>query len=264
MRRLCFISIITFCIVIISGNYGYGQGFVYGFKAGPTIGIQQWSSFTRDALFKYHGDVFIESLGEEEEDKNFSLFATAGYHIRGSAIRTDASEYFDVNTGTWRPIERRRQEFRFNNLSVAVGGKNKYEFGDQLKGYYLFGLRGEYTVSTNLDQYEQEGNPFSLLNYPTNMGVQDFLFGISVGGGFEFPFTENFGGVIEFVVQPDFSRQYYRPPLRNVPNPFQPGQLRNYAEEEIRNVSFELSLGLRFLRRIEYIDEDKIGEDDMW
>ena len=99
------------------------QSTAYVFQFGPTIGLQKWdNSFEREPLFKYHGALSIESV-DNEDDKN-SLFMQIGYHIKGSANRF---RYFNINSGA--PSGSFTEEFRFNNLSLVLGAKQKRPFG---------------------------------------------------------------------------------------------------------------------------------------
>ena len=76
---------IFFCLLFsFIGNAQQGS-FAWGVKGGLVVGLQQWNSFQRDPLFSYQGDIYIESY--DGPDAN-ALFAQAGYHIRGSAIRS--------------------------------------------------------------------------------------------------------------------------------------------------------------------------------
>ncbi len=120
------------------------QSYAFGIKGGPTVGFQQWNSSDRDPLFKYHGIVFIESAPEGNQ---FALFAQAGYHVKGSAIIQRATQVY-TPTGTVN-VDKQKKEYQFKNVSVILGGKQKYDFGESTKAYYSFGIRGDYNVATN-------------------------------------------------------------------------------------------------------------------
>ena len=60
LYRIIFLSVVWFAL----GHTAYAQGFAFGAKGGLTVGIQQWESFQRDPLLRYHGDLFVESLTE--------------------------------------------------------------------------------------------------------------------------------------------------------------------------------------------------------
>lgn len=226
-----------------------GQGFYFGVKGGPTVGFQQWEQIERDPLYKYHGAAFIESYDEEGR---YSLFAQLGYHIKGSAIRN--RNFFNQLTGNVvRPPAR---EFQFRNLSLVLGGKQKFDIGATSKVFYMLGIRGDYTLSTNLAVYQRfnEANPaYAIYPFNEKQFINNFNYGVSVGGGFEFALSELVGTVIELSVNPDFSNQYEQPEIPNVTDPYT-GQLRTLRERRIRNLTVELSLGFRFLRKVVYID----------
>jgi len=122
-------------------SLGSAQSFYFGPKAGPTIGLQQWNNFERDPLLAYHGAFMIESF---DESNLGSLYASIGYHIRGSSIRTFNSLTLLGNNNP----------FKFRNVSLQAGVKKKLKKGAKNSPYYLFGVRVEYTVSTNLAAYE--------------------------------------------------------------------------------------------------------------
>jgi len=220
-----------------------GQSYAFGLKGGPSLGFQRWQESNRNVLWVYHLAGFIESA---PEGGGGSMYAQAGYHVRGSAIRFQAIQF-----GNNRFLGQRTDEFRYNNASLQVGFKNRIP-RDASTLYYFFGLRGDYTLSTNLSDYDdlvQNG-----LIYPTDAWVRKFNYGISIGGGWEFPFGEFVSGLVEISVHPDFSRQYDQPAIPNVIDPFFPGVPRTIPDRRIVNYTAEISLGLRFLRKIVYID----------
>lgn len=234
----------------------WGQGTYYGLKGGLTIANQQWNTFDRDPLIGYHAILSAESA---PADDKFSLFAQLGYHLKGSAIRRSLFGN-PFNAGF---VSFPTQRFEFHNLSLSIGAKQVITQVGNSGVYYLFGIRGDYTLSTNLDEYER----FSELNqipqgiYPLNvyfsenqiLGVRRFNYGFLAGGGLNFPFSEYVEGIIEFTVNPDFSLQYQQPSIANVRNPIN-GQNTTIQERKIRNLTFELTVGARFLRKVEYID----------
>ncbi len=235
-----FIALLFLFIVILPG---LGQSYAFGLKGGPSLGFQRWGEGNRQVLWAHHVAGFIESHSEEGGG---SMYAQLGYHVRGSAIRFQA-----ISWGSNNFLGQRTDEFRFNNASLQVGFKSR-ALQPRSVLYYFFGLRGEYTLSTNLSDY----NDFVAngLYYPVDTYVRKFNYGISIGGGWEFPFGELVAGIIELSFHPDFSRQYDSPPIPNVIDPFFPGTTRTIPDRRITNYSAELSLGIRFLRKIEYID----------
>ena len=226
------------------------QGFIFGLKGGPTIGFQNWDGSKRDPLFKYHGALFLESL---EEGQNFALFGQLGYHIKGSAIRYSFRPQCLDGNGNYVDCSRETTEFQFKNISIVLGGKKKFDSNSGNKLYYSFGLRGEYTVKTNLAQYNN-GSYQSFVGYPVDGFVNKLNYGMTLGAGIEFQLTELIGAVIELSVNPDFSLQYKQPPIPNITHPVT-GNSYTISERKIRNVVFEISAGFRFTRKIIYIDD---------
>ncbi len=221
------------------------QSYVFGLKGGSSIGFQNWQGQEKDPLYKYHGSIYIESLPVEN---SFALFAQAGYHSRGSATRY--KNYYTSGITIQRPAS---QEFIFHNAVLLLGGKQKYSFGNFApKVFYTFGIRAEYTFGTNLDEYKEFNEQFPI--YPFEEGVRKYNYGPMIGGGMEFIFAELIGAVLEVTVNPDFSFQYKQPFIQtSKTNPYT-GLPISIQENEIRNTTLEISLGLRFIRKIEYVD----------
>ena len=227
------------------------QGFAWGVKGGPSMALQKWDQTERDPLFTYHGIAFIESLTDGE----VALFAQAGYHNRGSAIITRGFTGVNPTTGMTQSFSGRTTKYQFTNAAVSVGAKQKFDFGSASKVYYMLGLRGEYTINTNLDEFEElvQFSPF----YPFEGAVRKWNAGFIFGGGIEFPLSETIDIVAELTVNPDFTKQYYHPSLQNVLLPSFGGGGANVGtlpERSIRNNTIELSIGFRFIRQVEYVD----------
>lgn len=227
---------IYFIVVIMAFSFwGYAQGGAwYGVKGGYGLNNQKWNDFDREFLIAPFFDIFSESYSD---DSPSSLYAQLGYHVRGSSTRF--SNPFSGGLFT--------QGFRFNNLVLELGAKRILSESASFKPYYILGIRGEYTLSTNLDDYLIFESPY----YPFNDFVRKFNYGVTVGGGFEHQFSEFVSGFIEFAVNPDLSAQYRQDPIPNVIDPFT-NQLINLGERVIRNLSFEIKAGVKFLRKVEY------------
>lgn len=219
------------------------QSYAFGLKAGPSAGYQRWGEGNRNVLWARHIAAFIESA---PEDGGGVMYGQFGYHERGSAIRFQAVQF-----GSGNFLGQRTDPFRYHNLSLQLGFKNRM-MQENTVLYYFFGVRGDYTYRTNLEDYADlvRGG----LYYPTDQWVRKWNYGISVGGGWEFPFGDLVSGLIELSFHPDFSRQYDQPSIPNVIDPFFPGISRTIPDRRIVNYTAEISLGLRFLRRIIYID----------
>ena len=222
------------------------QGSAMGVKGGLTVGQQNWNNsgtYNNSLLFRYHGDAFIESISESSSQS--VLFGQIGYHIRGSAFRYRSGVGVGVD-GNPVSFPGYTQAFQFKNVVLVLGAKRRGVLGSE-KAYYTVGIRGEYTVGTNFNNLSS-----SLISYtyPQKEFVKNLQYGLSIGGGYEFPFSELVGGFIELNIQPDLSKQYYRPAF----NAYDPFSRQNIivSEQTIRNISIELSLGFRFLRKIEY------------
>lgn len=230
----------------LTGNLLQAQGFAWGVKGGLTLGTQKWENIEQDPLFKYHAAAYIESLSEENR---FGVFAQVGYHVKGSALRNN--RVFLTSGETYKPPT---QEFQFRNISVVLGAKQKFDFQVDKKWYYALGIRGDYTVSTNLDDYKNDVLSSFSGYFPDNFFVNDFTYGGYLAGGMEWMLSDFVGGIIELSISPDFSFQYKQPPL-TVTNPYNPtGADINLGERKITNIVFEVTVGFRFIRAVEYID----------
>lgn len=231
------IALICFFSFVISAA-GESQSFMFGPKGGFTLGTQMWNGFDRDVLLAYHGGLFIESY---REDSKSSFLAYAGYNKRGSAERVT---FFNITGGSSVST----QKFEFNNATVLFAAKKKLNTYSINKPYYIIGVRLEYTLGTNLKDYEIYGGYF-----PLDPFVNKFNYGAYGGFGYELKFSEFVGGFIEGSISPDFSKQYEQPELFNIISPIT-GRARNVSSQTIRNLTFEISLGLRLLRKVEFID----------
>jgi hypothetical protein len=221
---------------------GSGQSYWFGVKTGLAVNWQSWggqsgSSLDRNQLLSIPIDAFIESYDEEGKG---SFYAQLGFRTRGTSYR------FLNNFGTANT----NLEYKFNNLVLEAGiSKTIKSLTGIFIPYYKVGLRGEYTMTTNLDNFATFNNVF----YPSNDFVRRFPFGFTVGGGFNYNIEDLYGLLFEFTVNPDIGLQYEQPPLGNVRDPFS-GQLVTLELQQIRNLSLEFKLGIRFLRKVEYID----------
>lgn len=231
-------TILTLLSVLFIFNNSIGQGFVFGPKGGATFGLQNWNGIDREPLISYHGAIFLESYNPESLS---SLYTQLGYHKRGSS----EDVFFFTGGGTGF---RQRQTFEFNNLSLVLGAKRKIGDPTQSALFYGFGLRLEYTLSNNLDQYEQYTGYFPIPAY-----VNNFNYGATVSFGYELHFNRLSGLIIEGSISPDFSKQYEQPGGFSIISPIT-GQSLLLREQSIRNITFELSLGIRLVREIIYLD----------
>lgn len=211
----------------------------YSFKAGPTMGVQQWNSFDRGPLFGYHADIQVENISETDAR---TLYASLGYHQRGSANRFS---YVTVDGRRFQSTTK----FIFNNVGLVAGGKQIYPVGVNMQGHVALGLRGEVNVSTSYGEDDEivRNNPQLLTSYPQDAFVNRFLYGIDIGAGLDFPLSPTLDGLLEIRVSPDLSRQYFQPPFVGY-DPISGNNNRNFPERRINNISFELSFGIRLIR----------------
>ena len=218
------------------------QSFIWGPKGGLTLGMQTWNNVDRNVLIGYHGALYMESA---DEGSLGSFYGQVGYHTRGS------SQLVSFTNGGGVISSRNRQTFQFNNVALQIGAKKKLDKPGTAKPYYGFALRLEYTASTNLSQYE---NAQAVGYFPLDPFVNKFNYGASVNFGYEFPFSPLIGGFVEATFSPDFSKQYAQPAIPNVFDPIT-RQNRTLPQQSIRNLSFEISVGFRFLRKVIYLDD---------
>ena len=222
-------------ICLITSITAFSQSFWFGPKGVLSFNVQNWNGFERDPYLSFNGDVYIET---QDEFSRSSLYAQLGLHTRGSSTRVN---FFNGGAAT--------QNFQFDNLVLEIGAKQKLTSETNAGPYYLVALRGEYTLGTNLGEYVR----FQSAYYPIDGFVRKLNYGVTVGGGWNFEFSELIGGLVEFTVNPDLSNQYEQQAIPNIINPFN-NQTVTLSERKVRNLSFEIKVGLRFMRKVEYID----------
>lgn len=228
-------NIFLLAICLFTSTASFSQSFWFGPKGVVSFNVQNWNGFERDPYLSFNGDIYIAT---HDEFSRGSLYAQLGFHTRGSSTRVN---FFNGNAFN--------QSFQFDNLVLEVGAKQKLTSETNAGPYYIVGLRGEYTLGTNLGEYVRFNSAF----YPIDDFVRKFNYGVTVGGGWDFEFSELIGGLIELTVNPDLSNQYEQQAIANVVNPFN-GQSVSLSERRVRNLTFEVKFGLRFMRKIEYID----------
>ncbi|MBP6396636.1 MAG: hypothetical protein KA340_02060 [Saprospiraceae bacterium] len=229
MRQILFLLLFGTSFLVKS------QSFYFGPKVGPGLGFQKWNETDNDALFTLNADLFIESAPIEGTN---IFYSSLGWRTRGSAWRFSSTNPFDVNSFN----------FKFRNVVLELGAKKMLSKNQSQAPYYFIGIRGEYTASTNLSEYDQ----WNSLYFPNKAFVKKFVYGLSFGGGYEFGFREFTRFFVEIGLHPDISQQYYQPPVSNVVDPFFPGQTRTLQERIVRNLSLELKFAMKFLRKVEY------------
>ena len=253
-----FFLLLSLCPLLLTaqlieeeGVYGEDWGgYFYGIRGGLTLGSQDWSDIETELNLGLHGDLFLETLSPNSP---FSFWTQLGYHQRGSRISRRRVLTFQGNQ-----VRLPADNFQFNNVVLSAGGKQVISFLGLADVYYLLGLRAEYNLSTNLGEYDRLSGTQGLAfrqNYPVDSYefINRFVYGVTVGGGLHYPLSEKLGGFVELSVQPDLNFQYNQGTINNVINPGGPGNT-TIGERAIRNVSIELSVGLRLLRKWTYID----------
>lgn len=218
-----------------------GQGYWFGVKGGGAMNNQRWGSgnnfgaIQNDPLFSGNADIFIESI---DELKKGALYAALGYHIRGSSIR-----YLSFNQNFSNVVI----PYKFRNAVVELGAKKSLQDWKNMSPYFILGIRGEYTLSHNLNDVFTS-NTFVFPEY-----INKWNYGVTLGGGVDRNISEFINVFLEFSIQPDISVQYDQPPLGNLINPWT-NEPTSLSQEQVRNVSMELKLGIKFLRKVIYID----------
>ena len=84
--------------------------------------------------------------------------------------------------------------------------------------------------------------------------VRKFNYGVTFGGGFEMEMSELSNVFVEASIQPDYSFQYEHFGIDNIRNPWVPNERIDLPPTQVSNLSIELKVGVKFLRKIEYID----------
>ncbi len=241
------------CLLLIATTPSIltAQGTIYGIKGGLAVGNQSFNNggtTSNGLLFKPYGDLFIESA---PTDNSSVMYLQVGYHPRGHAKRFPSGIYENRATGILQTYSSFTQEFIFRNIGLTIGFKKRNVLNNP-NAYYVLGLRGEYNVGDNL----VEANTFYSPYNPTSSFVNKFVYGLSLGGGYEFAFSALTGGFVEFSVHPDIGKQYFQPAFEAyVLDPtVNRSILTTISEQSIRNLSFEITIGFKFLRKIEYVD----------
>lgn len=229
-------SFILLCLLISLIHNATAQGgYHFGTKGGLSLANQNWNGFERRASLTYHINAFVETLDPEGRG---ALYAQLGLHNRGSNIGFTSL--------------RNQRSYNFKNISLCAGAKKLLDTNFDLgRPYYFVGIRAEYTLSNNMtemrdyfldvfNQNPQFTSP-SLLAEP--LFATKFNYGLSFGGGIQFDGGDFFTPSLEFTISPDISFQYDR-----LPNSI------SSDATQVRNLTFEISFVLRFLREVTYED----------
>ena len=236
--------LLLFITIFLGNQILEAQSRAYTVKGGLTVGTQRWEDTQQDPLFRYHGIVGIESA---PQNNTFALFAQVGYHVKGSAWRNNL--FRNISGQGFTILS---QDFEFRNLSLTIGAKKKFTDRGNATLYYLFGVRGDYNIGTNLAEYEAANLFANGPVYPVEGAVQDITYGMTLGGGAEVPVSEFVSAIFELTLNPDLREQYRQPSF--VSNSSVLVNPRTFSERRITNLTLEFSVGFRFLHKIEYID----------
>lgn len=232
MKNIILMIFIALCSVEMSAQH------YIGIKGGLGVNMQRWNNVDRGILFSPLVDVFVES----HDDEINKLYASVGYHTRGSAVRN-----LGLGFNSFRP-------YKFNNIVLEAGFKQVLSIDKKYNGYYYLGGRAEYTASTNLGAIGQ----FSVYNLVDESFVRKFNYGLTIGGGFQYDLSKTRVLFLEASINPDASRQYDQRVSVVITNPnpsqFNPNQTITIQPQEVRNISLEIKIGLKFLNG--YWEED--------
>ena len=229
IRGICF-----FIGVLCAPFMAASQGTVYSIFAGPTMSTQTINGYEKDPFFRLHVLGRIESSSEISPN---SVYASLGYHIKGSAVNTPA--YVD---DIGQEYEAHSSAIEFHNLSLSVGVKQRREVGQYFLSYGL-GLRGDFNLKT------EYGDFFQGLQGTENK----FTYGLNFDVGWEFPLSELVSTVVEVGFYPDLKEQIYIP-FQDTGYEYENGQPVTIAESYITNIVFEARVGFRFWNKVVYID----------
>ena len=218
--RILLTTILLSCFSLVSIK---AQSYYLGGKVGYGMNMQIWNSFERDMIFTPLVDVYTETYDEMPS----RLYASFGYRTRGSSVRGRNFNSFYT--------------YKFQNLSLEAGGKRLLSMDKKFNPYYSVGARLEYTLSSNLNA--SSGNIFTSL--VDDEYVNKWNYGVSVGGGFEYAWTDTRVLFVEVCINPDLSKQYEQLATASYTDPN--GVTYTIQKEEVRNVSIELKLGIKFL-----------------
>jgi hypothetical protein len=232
----CRQSVLTILALMTLWNVSdvHGQGTVFSILGGLTMSTQTVNGFEKDPFFRFHAVGYMESSSEISPN---SLYASLGYHTKGSAVNSPA--YIDQSGNTQ---ENQSQSMEFHNLSLGLGVKQRKEVGPNFLSYG-FGVRGDFNLSTDFD--------------PLFAGFEgterNFTYGLDLIVGFEFPISELVSTTIEFAFSPDLSEQIFIP-YQDTGYNYPSGAPVIISESSIKNIIFEARAGFRFWRKVIYTD----------
>ena len=134
------------------------------------MSTQTVNGFEKDPFLRLHAVGYMESSSEISPN---ALYASLGYHTKGSAVNSPA--YID-DVGNEHPQQSNSMEF--HNLSLGFGVKQRKEVGANFLSYG-FGVRGDFNLSTD----------FGSLYNGLEGTERNFTYGLDFNVGFEFPMS---------------------------------------------------------------------------
>ncbi|MEO6189286.1 MAG: hypothetical protein ABIO44_01930 [Saprospiraceae bacterium] len=228
MRNI-LVSTLLILLSLVLGAQSNG----YGLRLGSGISTQKWQGGDqRSPLLTYHVDFFMDS---ESEGGNI-FYGALGYHQRGSSVR-----FFRFVDQLGNVYPGGSFALRFHQVGLEIGIK-KAKSIKYWKLAYGIGLRGEYTIKSDLELFQE------YKDY-----VKKFNYGFTICGSAETKLNKFIALGFEIRASPDVSRQIYVPAAIPWYDPYTNSSRPGY-EQSIRNLGFEASLYLRFIQLIQYIE----------
>jgi hypothetical protein len=234
MKSRLYVLVILILSTLLTASSASAQGTVYSILGGLTMSTQTVNGFEKDPFIRFHAVGYMESSSEISPN---SLYASLGYHTKGSAVNSPA--YID-DIGNEHPQQSNSMEF--HNLSLGAGVKQRKEVGPNFLSYG-FGVRGDFNLSTD----------FGSLYTGLEGTERNFTYGLDFFVGFEFPMSELISTTIEIGFSPDLSEQIYIP-YQDTGYNYSNGQPVIIQESSIKNIVFEARAGFRFWRKVIYTD----------
>jgi len=204
----------------------FDQGTFYGVKVGVSGNNQNWSQGVQsNLLFTPLIDLYAETYNRGYASR---LYSQLGFHQRGSSLGLSSFNNF--------------ASYKFSNVALELGGKRLAFDKEQWDGWYLLGLRAEYTLFNNLDQ-----STTGAFNVVLEEFVNNFNYGVSIGFSTEYDMGNYQFFFAEIVFSPDLSAQYDQTQEIRFVDPINPTQNRIIQPQQVRNFALELKVGYKWL-----------------